>query len=291
MTDADLLAERFQAARPRLTAIATRLLSSSVDAEDAVQETWLRLRSADVATIENVDAWLTTVLSRICLDQLRTPRRLRERSWEVRPWPAEPRSVLGDPAAEAEQGERVAAALLLVLDELRPAERIAFVLHDVFGRPFDEVAEALGRSPEAARQLASRARRRLHGSTDPRRPDAHRARPLVDAWLQAAQQGDVTRLLALLDENATLRADYGATQQRLAGRQQIAEQAVLSARLAAHSTPVLLGGRPGVAAVLSGRVVSVMAFEIEGDRILRLDVLADPGRLAGLRVAEALGIA
>ncbi|MDR6973055.1 sigma-70 family RNA polymerase sigma factor [Leifsonia shinshuensis] len=290
MTDARALAQHFEEERPRLTAMAARLLSSHAEAEDAVQETWLRLSRADTALIENIDAWLTTVLSRVCLDQLRSPRRSRERSWEAAPWSEEPISGRGDPAAEAEAGDRIAAALLVVLDQLSPAERIAFVLHDVFGRPFDEVAAALDRSPQAARQLASRARRRLHGSPDGGRSDVRRARPLVDAWLAAAQQGDVRRLLDLLDDDAVLDADYGTSRQHLAGAQEIAAQAVIAARLAAHSTPVLLGGRPGVAAVIGGRVVSVMAFEIAGDRIVRLDVLADPARLARLDIAGALGL-
>lgn len=294
MTDAAGLAARFETARPRLTAIATRLLSSAADAEDAVQETWMRLSRSDTSGIENVDAWLTTVVSRVCLDLLRSPRRTRERSWQVMPWTDEPVSDVGDPVAEAEQGDRVATALLLVLDALSPAERIAFVLHDVFGRPFDEVAEALGRSPQAARQLASRARRRLHGSDSPGSGaslrDPRRERALVEAWLSAAREGDLRRLLALLDDGVVLDADYGTAQQHLVGPSEIAAQAVLAGRLALHSTPVRLGGRPGVAAVLSGRVVSVMAFEFEDDRIVRLDILADPVRLAELGVAALLGL-
>lgn len=294
MTDAAGLAAKFETARPRLTAIATRLLSSAADAEDAVQETWMRLSRTDTSGIENLDAWLTTVVSRVCLDLLRSPRRTRERSWQVMPWTDEPVSAVGDPEAELEQGDRVATALLLVLDALSPAERIAFVLHDVFGRPFDEVADALGRSPQAARQLASRARRRLHGSGSPgsgvplRNP--RRERALVEAWLAAAREGDLSRLLALLDDGVVLDADYGTAQQHLVGPSAIAAQAVLAGRLALHSTPVRLGGRPGVAAVLSGRVVSLMAFEFEGERIVRLDVLADPARIAELRVAALLGL-
>lgn len=294
MTDAAGLAARFETARPRLTAIATRLLSSAADAEDAVQETWMRLSRSDTSGIENVDAWLTTVVSRVCLDLLRSPRRTRERSWQVMPWTDEPVSDVGDPVAEAEQSDRVATALLLVLDALSPAERIAFVLHDVFGRPFDEVAEALGRSPQAARQLASRARRRLHGSDSPGSGaslrDPRRERALVEAWLSAAREGDLRRLLALLDDGVVLDADYGTARQHLVGPSEIAAQAVLAGRLALHSTPVRLGGRPGVAAVLSGRVVSVMAFEFEDDRIVRLDILADPVRLAELGVAALLGL-
>ncbi|MEJ3403434.1 sigma-70 family RNA polymerase sigma factor [Rathayibacter sp. YIM 133350] len=146
MTDQRILARRFETLRPRLLAIARRLLSSQADAEDAVQEAWLRLSQSDVTHIENLDAWLTTVVSRIALDMLRAPRRIRERSWEIEPWPSEPASAVGDPAAEAERGDRVTAALLIVLDALSPAERVAFVLHDVFDRPFDEVGETLNRS-------------------------------------------------------------------------------------------------------------------------------------------------
>ncbi|WP_431278181.1 sigma-70 family RNA polymerase sigma factor [Leifsonia poae] len=290
MTDQRILANRFETARPRLRAIATRLLSSSADADDAVQEAWLRLSRTDVSTIENLDAWLTTVVSRVSLDILRAPRRARERSWEVEPWPIEPQSAIGDPALEAERGDRVTTALVVVLDTLTAAERVAFVLHDVFGRPFDEVADALDRSPDAARQLASRARRRVRDATDPARPDPRRARRLIDAWLIAAESGDVSALLALLDDGAVLRADYGTSTQTVSGADAIAAQAVLSGRLAAHSTPVLIGGRPGVAAVLGGRVSSIMAFDITGDRITALQVLADPARLDHLGIGAVLGL-
>ncbi|MFP3712846.1 sigma-70 family RNA polymerase sigma factor, partial [Puerhibacterium sp. TATVAM-FAB25] len=268
------------------------LLGSPADAEDAVQETWLRLERVDPATIDNLDAWLTTVVSRVCLDQLRSPRRTREQSWQVETWRDEPVADDGDPVAEAERGDRVNAALLLVLDTLSPAERIAFVLHDVFGRPFEEVADALDRSPEAARQLASRARRRLRGAPEPERAPARRSRAIVDAWLAAARHGDLAALLGLLDDGAVLRADYGARGgQVVEGGRAIAEQATLFARVAAHSTPLLAGGRPAVAAVLDGRVVSVMAFDIADGRITGLDVLADPERLERLGVREVLGLA
>lgn len=289
MTDQRILARRFETARPRLLAIARRLLSSNADAEDAVQESWLRLSRSDVSAIDNLDAWLTTVVSRVSLDILRSPRRARERSWQVEAWPVEPRSTTGDPAEEAERGDRVTAALLVVLDTLSPAERVAFVLHDVFARPFDEIADALDRSPEAVRQLASRARRRVRDAGDPARPDPRRARTLIDAWLHAASSGDIGALLALLDDGAVLRADYGTSTQLVAGAEAIAGQAVLAGRLAAHSTPVVIGGRPGVAAVLGGTVISIMAFEFTGDRITGLEVLADPERLAALRVSESLG--
>jgi RNA polymerase sigma-70 factor (ECF subfamily) len=284
MTDRRILARRFESERPRLRAIATQLLGSPADADDAVQETWLRLERADAASIDNLAAWLTTVVSRVSLDLLRAPRRKREHSWQVEPWRDEPVAHDADPADLVARSDRVSVALLVLLETLSPAERIALVLHDVFGQPFEEIAEVLDRSPEAARQLASRARRRVRGAEEPPQPDRERGRRIVDAWLAAAQGGDLRALLSLLDDGAVLRADFGTSTQVLEGARTIAEQAVLSGRLAAHSTPILIDGRPGVAAVMGGRVVSIMAFEISGDRIVALDVLADPARL------EALGV-
>ncbi|GAB2986008.1 sigma-70 family RNA polymerase sigma factor [Actinotalea caeni] len=289
MTDRRLLARRFETVRPQLLAVATRLLGSVAEAEDAVQESWLRLERADTATIANLDAWLTTVVSRICLDQLRAPRRSRERSWQVEPWRDEPVAEVGDPVVEAERSDAVSAALLVVLDELGPAERLAFVLHDVFGTPFGQVADVLGRSPQAARQLASRARRRVRGASSPGDGGASRGRQVVEAWLAAVQGGDLGGLLELLDEGAVLRADYGDRLRVVEGAARIADQARTAARLAAHSVPVLLDGRPGVAAVLEGRLVSLMAFDIDDDgRIVGLDVLADPDRLREVDVDRLL---
>ncbi|MDR6907173.1 RNA polymerase sigma-70 factor (ECF subfamily) [Agromyces sp. 3263] len=286
MTDRRMLARRFESERPRLHAIATRLLGSPADADDAVQETWLRLERVDVDGIDNLEAWLTTVVSRVSLDLLRAPRRKREHSWQVEPWRDEPVAPEADPAELVAQSDQVSVALLVLLETLSPAERIALVLHDVFGRSFDEVADVLDRSPEAARQLASRARRRVRGAESPARPDRDRGRRIVDAWLIAARDGDVRALLELLDDGAVLRADYGTTVQLVDGAQAIAGQAVLAGRLAAHSTPVLIDGRPGVAAIMHGRVVSIMAFELDGDRIVGLDVLADPARVEELAVAS-----
>lgn len=289
MADPDDLARRFEAARPRLRAIATSMLGSTVDAEDVVQAAWLRLERVDSTEIENLDAWLTTVVSRLSLDQLRSPRRVREQSWQVEPWRDEPVATSPDPADVVADADRVSVALLVVLERLTPAERIAFVLHDVFGRPFAEVAEVIQRTSPAARQLASRARRRLREASEPARSDRRRARRLVDAWLKAVQDGDVRVLLELLDEGAVLHADFGTHTRTLSGARDIVAQALLSARLAAHSTPVLIGGRPGVAAVVNGRVVSIMAFEIVDDRIASLKVLADPRRLAELDPSSVLG--
>ena len=287
MPDRRILARRFETERPRLRAIATRLLSSPADADDAIQETWLRLERVDVATIENLEAWLTTVVSRVSLDMLRAPRRTREHSWQVEQWQDEPEAADADPAELVLQSDRISTALLVLLETLSPAERIALVLHDVFGRPFDEIAEVLDKSSDAVRQLASRARRRVRDSDEHRSADRGNERRMVDAWLIAAREGDLTRLLSLLDDGATLRADYGSSTQIVEGARAIADQAVLSGRLAAHSTPIRIGGRPGVAAVMRDVVVSIMAFEIINDRIVALDVLADPARLANVEVAPS----
>lgn len=290
MEDADDLVTRFESARPRLRAIATSMLGSTADADDVVQEAWLRLERVETAEIENLDAWLTTVVSRLSLDQLKSHRRGREQSWHVEPWRDEPTAVSPDPADIVADADRVSVALLIVLETLTPAERIAFVLHDIFGRPFDEIAEAVQRTPQAARQLASRARRRLREASEPARTDRRRARRLVDAWLKAVEDGDIGALLELLDDGAVLHADFGTHTQVLSGMNDIAAQASLLARLAAHSTPVLIDGAPGVAAVVDGRVVSIMAFTIEQERITALKVLADPRRLAELDVLGRLGI-
>jgi RNA polymerase sigma-70 factor (ECF subfamily) len=282
--DSEEISERFEAARPRLQAVAWRLLGSHADAEDAVQETWLRLAASDAARIDNLEAWCTTVVSRVSLDMLRAPRATRERSWQVDPWRDEPVDDAPEPADLADRSDRINVALLVVLDVLSPAERIAFVLHDVFGEPFEEVARVLEKTPAAARQLASRARRRLREASVPARAEQRRGRPLVEAWLAAAQAGDFDALLGLLHPDARLHADYGSSRQSIEGAAEIAAQAVLSARLAAHSTPVLIDGRPGVAAVLRDRVVSLMVFDVDGDRITGLHVLADPARVADIEV-------
>lgn len=288
MTDRRILARRFETERPRLLAIATKLLGSPADAADAVQDTWLRLDRVDAAGIENLAAWLTTVVSRVSLDLLRTPRRARERSWQVVPWSDEPVAVAADPAELIAQGDQVSVALLILLERLSPSERIAFVLHDIFGQPFEEIATVLERSPDAARQLASRARRRVRGAEEPTRPSREQGRRIVEAWLSAARDGDLEALLSLLDDGAVLHADYATRAELVEGAQAIAEQAVLSGRLAAHSVPILIGGRPGVAAVLRERVVSIMAFDVEGDQIVGLEVLADPHRLDALGVQEVV---
>lgn len=286
MTDADVLAHRFDAERARLRAIATRLVGPS-EADDAVQETWMRLQRSAESQIDNLPAWLTTVISRVSFEMLRAPRRARERSWHVEPWRDEPFAAEAQPDELVAQSDRVSVALQVVLETLSPAERIAFMLHDVFGQPFHEIAQVLNRSPDAARQLASRARRRVRSAPAPTRANRRRERRVVDAWLAAAQNGDFARLLALLDEDAVLHADFGTRTQLIQGSEAIVSQAVLASQLAANSVPVLISGRPGVVAVMHGRIASVMAFEISGDRIVGFDVLADPNRLIDVAVPPA----
>ncbi|GAA5096935.1 sigma-70 family RNA polymerase sigma factor [Microbacterium yannicii] len=292
MTGEISLAERFEAQRPRLRAIAVQLLGSNRDADDAVQEAWLRLARTDAASIDNLDAWLTTVVSRICLDILGSARVRRERAWQVERWPDEPADLegWGDPEEAAVSADRVSVALLMVLEQLSPAERIAFVLHDVFAVPFDDVARTLDRSPDAVRQLASRARRRLQGAPEDDAPSAGSAcRAIVAAWLAAVQDGDLRALLALLSDGAVLHADYGSSSETLRGAAEIAARATLAARLAAHSQPVLIDGLPGVAVVERGRVVSLMAFTVAEGRIARLDVLGDLARIDETGASAAVG--
>lgn len=284
------LAERFEAERGRLRAVAYRMLGSLSEADDAVQEAWLRASRAGTSGVTNLGAWLTTVVGRVCLNVLRSRRRRDEEPLDVRiPDPIISPESGADPEHEAMLADSVGLALQVVLETLSPAERLAFVLHDVFGTPFGQVADVLGRSPQAARQLASRARRRVRGASSPGDGGASRGRQVVEAWLAAVQGGDLGGLLELLDEGAVLRADYGDRLRVVEGAARIADQARTAARLAAHSVPVLLDGRPGVAAVLEGRLVSLMAFDIDDDgRIVGLDVLADPDRLREVDVDRLL---
>jgi RNA polymerase sigma-70 factor (ECF subfamily) len=290
MTDRQALAARFESQRGRLRAVAHQLLGSASDAEDAVQEAWLRLERSDAAAIDNLDAWLTTVVSRISLDTLRARTRRRETQWVPEPWPAEDVAAPGDPEEALASADAVGVALLVVLETLSPPERLAFVLHDVFGVPFAEIALVLDRTPDAARQLASRARRRVRSAPAPEASDRRRSRAVVDAWLRATSSGDFTALLSLLDENVVLRADYGANGIRvLTGADSVAQQARGAARLAANSIPVLIDGRPGVLAAIDGVVLSLMKFEIADGRITGFDVLADPVRLGRLGPAALPG--
>ncbi|KAA9143496.1 sigma-70 family RNA polymerase sigma factor [Microbacterium lushaniae] len=288
MTDPRMLARWFQSQRPRLVAIAVNLLGDPAEAEDVVQDAWLRLQRVDPAGIDNLAAWMTTVVSRLSLDVLRSARRRHEAPLSAEPWPSHA-DVAPSPEDEASAADRVGVALLVVLETLGPAERLAFVLHDVFGLSFPEVAAILDRSEASARKLASRARARVRGAA-PSRAVSRRDDRLVAAWLRAAREGEFATLLELLDEGAVLRADYGTHSETIRGARDIAERAALSARLAAHSTRVLINSRPAVAAVVRGRIVSVMLFSIQRGRITALEVLAGPDRLHAIAgLDEAVG--
>ncbi|ANP55825.1 RNA polymerase sigma-70 factor (ECF subfamily) [Streptomyces griseochromogenes] len=272
----DFLAERFEAHRSHLRAVAHRMLGSAAEAEDAVQEAWFRLGRTDTRQVENLGGWLTTVVGRVCLDMLRSRRSRAEQpldSWNPAP-SAEP-----DPAQDALLADSVGVALLVVLDTLTPAERLAFVLHDLFGVPFEEVAGVLGRSPAAARQLASRARRRVRGAEAPD-TDPARRRQVVDAFLSAARGGDFDGLLAMLDPDVVARSEAGVT----SGASAVAAGATSFAHLAGVARPALVGGLTGLAVLLDGRVERALAFTFEAGRIATIDIVTDPERLAALTV-------
>ena len=283
----DVLAERFQADRTRLRAVAYRMLGSLSEADDAVQEAWLRLSRSDAEEVANLSGWLTTVVARICLDMLRSRRSRREEPLEadggVRvPDPIVSRTEGADPEHQALLADSVGLALLVVLDTLGPAERLAFVLHDMFGMPFDEIAPIVERSPAAARQLASRARRRVRGAPPPE-TDLTRQRRIVDAWLAASHGGDFDALLELLDPEVVLRADAGAGASGSAlvrGAREVAGRALTFKRFAPFARPALVNGTVGLVAAPEGRLYSVMAFTIRDGRITEIDILADPERLA-----------
>ena len=269
------LAERFEASRDRLLAIATRMLGSRAEADDAVQEAWLRASRTGIQGVDNVEGWLTTITSRICLDMLRSRTRSAAR--------AEPHAVgtVPSPEEDAVLADAIGPALLVVLDALTPAERLAFVLHDLFAMPFDEVAGILGRSPAAVRQLASRARRRVQG-TDPD-ADPDREREVVDAFLAASREGDFAALVDLLDPDVMFRCDDAAVAKGgdplLVGAGAVAE--VFRGRAQAAQS-VFLDGVLGVVVAPAGKVFLVVKVAIEDGRIVELDAVGDPERLAAL---------
>ena len=280
------LAERFEEHRAHLRAVAYRMLGSLTEAEDAVQEAWIRLERTDIGAVENLRAWLTTVVARVCLDMLRTRTSRREEALETHvPDPVVARAP-DNPEAEAIVSDSVGLALLVVLEALEPAERLAFVLHDVFGMTFDEIAPIVDRTPVAARQLASRARRRVQDKAPKAEPDLRQQRRVVDAFMAAARDGNFEGLVAVLDPDIVLRADAGA----LAGMSRIVRGAVNVASQAAAFTKsglssqlVLVNGQLGfLSRRPDGRVFSVLGFTIAGGRIVRMDILADPERLAWL---------
>ncbi len=281
MDERDQLVRRFEADRRRLRAVAYRMLGSVSEAEDAVQEAWLRLERSDAAVIDNLGGWLTTVVGRVCLDMLRARTTRREELFGVH-LPDPVVSAGDDPAADAVLADSVGLALLIVLDTLSPAERLAFVLHDMFAMPFEEVATIVGRSPDATKMLASRARRRVRGAPAPD-ADIGQQRRVVEAFLAAARGGDFEALLAVLDPDVVLRADTGGPLRVITGASAVAGRAVMFAGLAASARPVLVNGAPGMlAAAPDGRPMSIMAFTVSAGHIVEINAISDPDRLAGL---------
>jgi RNA polymerase sigma factor (sigma-70 family) len=290
MDQYDGLTERFEANRTHLRAVAYRMLGSLSEADDAVQGAWLRLSRADTSGVENLRGWLTTLVARECLDLLRARTSRREEPLGTHlPDPIVSREDRSDPEHEALLADSVGLALLIVLDTLTPAERLAFVLHDIFAVPFDEIAPIVDRSPTAARQLASRARRRVRAAASVPDADLPRQREVVDAFLAAARGGDLDALLAVLDPDVVVRADVGAVPlglpTRVRGARAAAEQALAFSERARFARPALVNGAVGLVVARGGRPLAVMGFTITRGKIVEIDILADPARLGQLDLA------
>jgi RNA polymerase sigma factor (sigma-70 family) len=289
MTEPDWLVQGFEQNRPRLRAVAYRMLGSFTEADDAVQEAWLRLRRADASGVDNLGAWLTTIVSRVCLNVLRSRRSRPETPIGVHVPDPIVSSVDGTtPEDEALLADSVGLALHIVLDTLPPAERLAFVLHDMFDLPFDEIAPIVGRTPVAARQLASRARRRVRGADVPD-ADLGRQREVVDAFFAAAHNGDFEALVAVLDPDVVLRADGGTARADasvvLHGPAAVAGQAIMFDRPGMRLRPALVDGAAGVVVVMDGDPSAIMGFTVTRGRIVQIDILADPERIGRLDLA------
>jgi len=287
MSENNFLAERFEANRVHLRAVAYRMLGSRSEAEDAVQEAWLRLGRTDSEDIKNLGGWLTTVVARICLDMLRARKSRREEQLS----PLTPEPAADNENGEEEIADSVGAALLIVLDTLSPAERLAFVLHDMFAVPFEEIAPIVGRAPAAARQLASRARRRVQGAsaksdTEIPAADLSRQREVVDAFLAASKLGDFEALLTVLDPEVVFRADATAVKMggpaELRGAEAVANTFKGRAQAA---QPAMVDGAMAVAVVFGGRLRIVLELRIEGERITGIHAIADPDRIKAFDVA------
>jgi RNA polymerase sigma factor (sigma-70 family) len=281
VNERDWLAERFESNRTHLRAVAYRMLGSVTEADDAVQETWLRLSRTEPGAVDNLRGWLTTVIGRVCIDMLRA--RTARREEPITPHLPEPivtTSDTADPEQQALVADAVGLALLVVLDTLGPAERLAFVLHDMFGVPFDEIAPIVDRSPAAARKLASRARQRVRLQPAPE-TDVTRQRVVVDAFLAAARAGDFEALVAVLAPDVTLRSDLLGVAV-VHGAEAVARGALGFTRLAEHAQRVLVNGTAGLVAAPDGRPRSILAFTITDGRITEIDVVADPERVRSL---------
>jgi RNA polymerase sigma-70 factor (ECF subfamily) len=296
MNEQGWLTERFEENRPRLRGVAYRILGSLSEAEDAVQEAWLRLNRIETGTVENLSGWLTTVVSRVCLDMLRSRRSRREEPIDAQiTEPSVVRAPGADPETEAVLADSVGVALLVVLETLTPAERLAFVLHDLFVMPFEEIGPIVGRSPEAARQLASRARRRVRGSSPPSDAGRARQREVVEAFLKAARTGDLEGLLAVLDPDAVIRIDGAA---RMAGGAADAanevrevrgatwaKQLIAMARGVQFVQPALINGSVGLIVAPRGKLSRAVTFTFTDARVTRVEVIGDLARLRELDIA------
>jgi RNA polymerase sigma-70 factor (ECF subfamily) len=287
MDEQEWLAQRFEEHRSHLRAVAYRMLGSLSEADDAVQDTWIRLSRIDAGEVENLGGWLTTVVARVCLNMLRSRQSRREEPFG----PHVPEPIIDpvagvDPEHEALLADSVGLALLVVLETLAPAERLAFVLHDMFAVPFDQIAPIVDRSPEAARQLASRARRRVRGSAPVGDADLDRQRTVVEAFLAAAREGDFDALLAVLDPDVVLRADSGpglpGATVEVRGAVEVASRAQSYARLDLVNRAVLINGAYGMVAYRNGQPFSLGGVTVRGGRIVEIDILADPERLRQL---------
>ena len=291
MNDSEWLAARFEDDRPRLRSVAYRMLGSLSEADDAVQDAWIRVTRADASKVDNLGGWLTTIVARVCLNMLRARKTRLEAPLEAHlPDPVVSPQDGMDPEQEALLADSVGLAMLVVLDSLTPAERVAFVLHDVFAVPFDEIAPIVGRTPTTTRQLASRARRRVQGAPVPD-VDLDGQWAVVDAFLAAARAGDFERLMDVLDPDVVARADGGAGRPGLVGVTQgaraVAEQAMSFRRFGETATRVLVNGIPGgVAWSPDGTPFAVLALTVRGAKVVAIDVLADPDRLAQLDLTE-----
>jgi RNA polymerase sigma factor (sigma-70 family) len=283
MDEDDPLADRFEASRHRLQAMAYRMLGSLSDADDAVQEAWIRAARADASAVDNLEGWFTTIVARVCLDMLRSRKSRREEPLDLQD------VAVAGPEQEAMLADSVGLALLVVLDTLTPAERVAFVLHDTFGLPFGQIAAITGRSPTAARQLASRARRRVHGTASVPRTRLARQREVADAFLAASRGGDLGALLAVLDPEVVLHADAAAVPsgapRTLRGATAVARGARAASGRSQYSRVALVNGTPGIVMAPRGRLRVVLAFTIGDRTITRIDVIADPARLEKLDLA------
>ena len=290
MPTPERLADEFEKHRAYLRAVAYRMLGSASEAEDAVQESWIRLARIAASDVENLRGWLTTVVARVCLDMLRTRTSRREDSLETHVPDPVISSADANPESDAMLADSVGLALLVVLETLEPAERLAFVLHDVFGMTFDEIAPIVDRSVVAARQLASRARRRVQGQAPASDADLRQQRRVVDAFLAAAQEGDFERLVAVLDPEIVLRADGGAIKgmsRLVRGAQAVAAQASTFSKVALTMQVVLVNGNIGLVCRLpDGRLFSVIGFTIAGGKVVEMDILADPDRLNRLDLSS-----